>query len=67
METKTLAFVVDGEVVSIMNHDERTAAILLSNPTIVDITAASITTAWNYSKEKGFYIEIDGEEIIVPA
>jgi len=33
-----IAFLIDGEIVQIMGTDERLAAILLSNPTIVDIT-----------------------------
>ena len=33
-----LAFVIDGEVVQVMGTDERLAAILLSDPIIVDIT-----------------------------
>jgi hypothetical protein len=33
-----LAFVIDGEVVQVMGTDERLAAILLSEPTIVDVT-----------------------------
>ena len=33
-----LAFVIDGEVVQIMGTDERLAAILLSDPIIVDVT-----------------------------
>lgn len=67
METKTLAFVVDGEVVSVANYDERTAAILLSDPIVIDVSAASITQGWNYSEEKGFYVVIDGEEFTVNA
>lgn len=33
-----LAFVIDGEVVQVMGTDERLAAILLSEPIIVDVT-----------------------------
>ena len=33
-----LAFVIDGEVVQVMGTDERLAAILLSDPIIVDVT-----------------------------
>ena len=33
-----LAFVIDGEVVQIMETEERLAAILLSDPIVVDIT-----------------------------
>ena len=34
----TLAFIIDEEVVQIMGTDERLAAILLSDPLIVDVT-----------------------------
>jgi hypothetical protein len=43
-----LAFVIDGEVVQVMGTDERLAAILLSEPTIVDVTGidpALVTSA----------------------
>ena len=33
-----LAFIIDGEVVQVMGTDERLAAILLSDPIIVDVT-----------------------------
>jgi hypothetical protein len=35
--TKHLAFVIDGEVVEIMHCQEKLAAILLSNPTTVQV------------------------------
>jgi hypothetical protein len=38
-----LAFVIDGEVVQVMGTDERLAAILLSEPTIVDVTGVDPT------------------------
>jgi hypothetical protein len=43
-----LAFVIDGEVVQVMGTDERLAAILLSEPTVVDVTGidpALVTSA----------------------
>lgn len=33
-----LALIIDGEVVDILNTHDRLAAILLSDPTVVDIT-----------------------------
>ncbi len=33
-----IAFIIDGEVVDILHTQDRLAAILLSEPTIVDIT-----------------------------
>ena len=38
-----LAFVIDGEVVQVMGTDERLAAILLSEPVIVDVTGIDPT------------------------
>ena len=38
-----LAFVIDGEVVQVMGTDERLAAILLSEPTVVDVTGVDPT------------------------
>jgi hypothetical protein len=35
---RKIAFVIDGEVVDILHTDERLAAILLSEPKLVDIT-----------------------------
>lgn len=65
MENKTLAFVIDGEVVSVTTFDERTASIFLSNPIIIDITAKNVSQGWNYDPEKGLYAEIDGEEVVI--
>lgn len=33
-----VAFIIDNEVVDVLHTDERLGAILLSNPTIMDIT-----------------------------
>jgi hypothetical protein len=60
--TKKLAYVIDGKVVQTLATDERMWAIILSQPTIVDITditfpdevteegttQVAITTDWNY-------------------
>jgi len=45
-----LAFIIDGEVVQVMGTDERLAAILLSEPIIVDITGVepSLVTSANF-------------------
>jgi hypothetical protein len=45
-----LAFVIDGEVVQVMGTDERLAAILLSDPIIVDVTGVepSLITSANF-------------------
>lgn len=37
-----IAFVIDGEVVETLHTDSRIAAIVLSNPTIVDISAETL-------------------------
>jgi hypothetical protein len=36
--TKSLAFVLDGEVVLVMGTDERSASVFLSNPTVLEFT-----------------------------
>ena len=66
MNERALAFVIDGKVVRVMRFDEMTAAILQSNPEVIDITNNQITETWNYDPQKGFYVEIDGEELVVP-
>ena len=45
-----LAFVIDGEVVQVMGTDERLAAILLSDPIIVDVTGVdpALVTSANF-------------------
>jgi hypothetical protein len=35
-----LAYIMDGEVVLVMNTDERMAALFTSNPTVIKITQA---------------------------
>jgi hypothetical protein len=52
-----IAFIIDGEIVSILNTDERMAAILLSNPIIIDITEEKksnpfIVEGWKYVDKK---------------
>jgi hypothetical protein len=54
-----IALVIDGEIVSVLNTDERLGAILLSNPTIVDISQAqketpSLCEGWTYDGSNFF-------------
>ena len=56
-----IAFIIDGEVVDILHTQDRLAAILLSDPTIVDITDvkndsnSDIYPGWTYdSTTKAF-------------
>lgn len=67
MNQRTLAFVLDGKVVRIIQIDEMTASILLSDPEIIDITNNQVTESWNYDPAKGFYIEMDGSEVVIPS
>lgn len=67
MNEKTLAFIIDGRVVRVMRIDEMTASILMSNPEIIDITNNQITESWSYDPNRGFYIEMDGSEVVVPS
>lgn len=66
MNDRVIALVIDGVVERVMRFDELTAAAFLSNPTIIDITDIQVTESWSYSPEKGFYVEIDGQEVVVP-
>lgn len=66
MNEKVLAFVIDGKVARIMRLDEETASIILSSPEIVDITNIQITESWNYDNQTGFYVDIDGEQLVMP-
>ena len=51
-----IAFIIDGQVVDILHTHDRLAAILLSEPTIVDITDikndtnSDIYPGWTYNK-----------------
>lgn len=65
IDHKSLAFIIDGEVISVARYDERTASILLSNPTIIDVTPIAISEGWQYDDSVGFYTNIDGQEVTV--
>ena len=62
---KTIAVVIDGEVQEVLNFDERVAAMLLSNPTLVDITEHSITSGWEYDGNS-FSTTVDGAPVNIP-
>jgi hypothetical protein len=66
MNERVLAFVLDGKVQRIMRLDLEFCAVLQSNPEIIDITDLQVTESWNYDPEKGFYINIDGAELVIP-
>lgn len=62
---KTLAFIIDNEIVEILQYDERMASIFLSNPLIVDITKYSISKDWEFDG-KEFKNIVDGQEVSYP-
>lgn len=66
MNFRTLALILDGEVISVIKLDEPTATLLLSNPTIIDITSKAIGEGWKY-EQGAFVSNIDGTEIVVEA
>jgi hypothetical protein len=66
MNERVLAFVIDGNVERIMRFDEETASVLLSEPKVIDITDVQVTESWKYDADKGFYVDIDGAEVVVP-
>ena len=63
---KVLAFILDNEVVEIINYDERMAAILTSNPQIVDITNHNIANGWTFDGTN-FINTVNGEQVVVPS
>lgn len=66
MYERVLAFVIDGKVQRVMRFDQETAAIMLSDAEIIDITNVQVTESWNYDSNKGFYADVDGEELVIP-
>ena len=66
MGEKVIALVLDGKVQRILRFDELTSAVLLSNPTILDITNIQVTESWNFDQQRGFYVDMDGQELVVP-
>ncbi len=65
MDSKSLAFIIDGQVVSVSRFDSHTASILLSSPIIIDVTPISISEDWQYDESTGFYTTIDGNEVVL--
>lgn len=64
---KSIAYIIDGEIIEIINYDERMASIVLSNPTVVDITKYQINPEnWRFDGQN-FVSIIDGEEVVLPA
>lgn len=66
MNERVLAFVIDGKVERVMRFDESTSAILLSSPEVLDITDVQVTESWNYDPQRGFFVEVDGSELVIP-
>lgn len=63
---RAIAFVIDGEVVEVVNYDDRMASILTSNPTIIDISNHNITSAgWTFNGTE-FVRVVDGQTVVVP-
>jgi len=64
-EMEQIAFVIDGTVQEIIYTQERFAAILTSNPTIVAVSGyepGTIKVGWSYSLEEGFMTNIEEED-----
>ena len=63
---RRVAFIMDGEVVEMMNTDDRLAALFLSEPLVIDITdrydtmhAVGNVIGMRYDKDKdSFYIPV---------
>ena len=59
-----VTFIIDNTVVDNMNTDDRWAAILLSNPTVVETTGLQLTAGDIYNPETGKFTR---PEQIIPA
>lgn len=59
-ENRTLAVILDGIVIEVVRFNERFAALLMSNPTFVDITENNIEQGWNYEDGKFIKMTPDG-------
>ncbi len=64
MANKVIAVVLDNEVVDIFRFDDRTSAILLSNPKFIDISNISIETGWSFDGTN-FNNIVDGQSVSV--
>jgi hypothetical protein len=67
-EHSVIAFVIDNEIVSVLNTDERLGAILLSNPVVLDISKAQLENpalceGWRYINNR-FIPPITPEEVM---
>lgn len=63
-DEKTLAIILDGIVIDVVKFNERFAALLMSNPTFVDITENTVGQGWQYDNGK-FTAQIDGQSVSI--
>jgi hypothetical protein len=61
---KTLALIIDNEIVEIISFDDRLADILLSNPVLMDISKYQISKEWSFDGNS-FRSVVDGEEVVI--
>lgn len=59
-EERVIAIVLDGHVIEVARFNERFAALLMSNPEFVDVTASTVGQGWTY-KDGQFSKMIGGE------
>jgi hypothetical protein len=55
-----IAFVIDNKVEEVIGIDDRLAAVLLSSPTIVDVTGIPVTNGHIYNPENGTFSSVIG-------
>jgi hypothetical protein len=55
-----IAFIIDNKVEEVIGIDDRLAAVLLSSPTIVDVTGIPVTTGHIYNPEDGTFSSVIG-------
>lgn len=64
---RSLAFIIDGEVAEVINYDDHMAAVLLSNPLIVDISNINVTSdGWTFDGS-AFSKLVNGQVVSIPA
>lgn len=62
--TERIAFVIDNEVVDVINCQPKFAAILLSEPKIFDVKGTNVSAGYKYIDEKFLSPNSEDEDIL---
>ena len=63
LNNREIAFVIDGKVLEITVVDTRFAAILLSNPIVLDVTGLGVNLNFEYNYQTGKLIALSPQEV----